>query len=231
MLFRDAAWIAGALIGLATACGGKVTGTFQRGSGGAAAGGSTGGSGASGGTGGTRGSGGFGGTGAFGGSGAFGGTGGCSGTSCGPDGAPCCEPNMGCGVAGPGGYSCLCQNGRWSCSGGTGGGGGQSCFTNQDCGMLMDCCGGHCINYENDIYNCGGCGVVCGGLHPYCNNGTCTAPVCLLNRQPPPGMFCCGAQDCLNGQLCCSVGPGGPECYTPTMSQPTCPVGCPGCLY
>lgn len=142
-------------------------------------------------------------------------------------------------MSGPGGYSCSCIAGLWQCNtgsggGGSGGSGGQSCSTSQDCGPLMDCCGGRCINYTNDIYNCGGCGVRCGGTHPMCNNGTCGVPVCSLQRMPPPGEFCCGAQFCADNQLCCDVNygglNGGPECYTPTASQPTCPVGCPGCF-
>jgi hypothetical protein len=44
------------------------------------------------------------------------------------------------------------------------------------------------------------------------------------------GTTCCGMACCAQGQLCCElqsgVGALYPSCFTPTASQPTCPLGC-----
>jgi hypothetical protein len=101
------------------------------------------------------------------------------------------------------------------------------------CAAYELCCAGRCVYPQNDPFNCNQCGNVCGGPHPYCNNGSCaTTPPCASGMACFTG-FCCGSTCCNDGQLCCEVpGPGpssAPSCYTPTPSQPTCPIGCPLC--
>lgn len=206
--------------------------------------GGTSGSGGSGNAGGVSGGGGAGGSGNAGG---LGGAGGCATTSCGPDGAPCCEPNLGCANAGPGGgVTCTCTSTLvWSCtsgsggSGGTGGGGtggtggGSPCTGTVGCAAGLTCCSGKCVNTANDPFNCGGCNNVCAASPQYCS-GICGKPPCFgSGGTPPPNTFCCGQTFCKVGQLCCDVnGPGpsaGPTCHTPTQAEPTCPVGCPLC--
>jgi hypothetical protein len=91
------------------------------------------------------------------------------------------------------------------------------------------------VNQLNDIYNCGQCGAVCEGTHPFCSGGGCaSSPPCWSTVPLPSGTFCCGAQTCADYQLCCEVQSGGPSlspaCYTPTYAEPSCPVGCPLCL-
>lgn len=98
-----------------------------------------------------------------------------------------------------------------------GDGGGKPCTVL--CTMGFTCCDGACVNTHNDIHNCGGCGITCGGAQPYCNGTACA---------PAPCSPACGP-----GTLCCDVqGPGpsmGPMCYAPTDAG-TCPAGCPLCL-
>jgi len=97
------------------------------------------------------------------------------------------------------------------------------------CRLGFTCCNGQCVNDKNDILNCGMCGRVCTGSHPYCNNGTCGTPPCN-GVLCPVSEFCCGTQCCTQGDLCCDV-PGpiltGPHCTAPVNG--TCPVGCPLC--
>jgi hypothetical protein len=99
------------------------------------------------------------------------------------------------------------------------------------CGVARTCCGGKCINPANDPNNCGSCGTRCQGTTPYCD-GTCQHTPCE-GVDPAScsngAASCCGTQCCGQGQICCkNEGPqsGLPQCYTPTMDQPTCPQGC-----
>jgi hypothetical protein len=93
------------------------------------------------------------------------------------------------------------------------------------------CCGATCVNFDNDILNCGTCGNKCAGPNPYCDNGVCGTPPCNGQLCGPSGL-CCGAQCCQTGDLCCSV-PGpvamGPSC-TPPNESGTCPLGCAACV-
>src|SRR5579859_1769048 len=119
--------------------------------------------------------------------------------------------------------------------GGAGGGGGSSgagggSLCTMACTMGFTCCGGKCVNPNNDIANCGGCGNRCTGAHPFCNGGQCGTPPCTATGCAGT-TFCCGEQCCAEGQLCCDV-PGpverGPACTAPVGG--TCPVGCPLCI-
>lgn len=84
------------------------------------------------------------------------------------------------------------------------------------------CCGGRCVNTNNDIYNCGGCGAGCTDDALYCQSGTCTTTPCTDEATP---------SGCPQGQLCCIVNEGGPSgppaCYPPV--DDACPLGCPQC--
>lgn len=125
--------------------------------------------------------------------------------------------------------------------GGTDGGGtggdssGSTCP--QACPMGRLCCGGQCVNPDNDPHNCGGCGVMCRGNTPYCS-GSCQAAPCTLSggscTSDGGGGSCCGNSCCASGQICCKAeGPlaGAPSCLTPTATQPTCMQGCaPLCI-
>ena len=117
-------------------------------------------------------------------------------------------------------------------SSGTGGAGGTeagSCPA--DCGYT--CCGSACADTSNDPFNCGGCGNVCSGATPYCDEtGTCAMPPCS-GATCSGTTSCCGSQCCDDGQLCCWRASGcctAFACHTPTEEQPTCPkilaVGC-----
>ncbi len=112
--------------------------------------------------------------------------------------------------------------------GGTGGGGGSrvACQTDTDC-SLFKCCGGFCVNTNNDIANCGGCNIACTGQNPYCAAGTCGTPPCT-GTTCAAGTFCCASQCCAAGQLCCfiEVGPGTIQCSNPVNGS--CPQGCIG---
>ena len=96
----------------------------------------------------------------------------------------------------------------------------------------FDCCDNACVDTNDDILNCGGCGVKCGGAHPFCNHGMCGTPPCQGIACPAFG-FCCGTQCCSAGQICCQVDGGpvmGPKCVDPNANGGTCPKGCPACL-
>ncbi|HVY48687.1 MAG TPA: hypothetical protein VHB21_22520 [Minicystis sp.] len=121
--------------------------------------------------------------------------------------------------------------GGGSSSSSSGAGGGNGCDATT-CQAPFMCCGNACIAPYNDVNNCGTCGNVCPGSHPYCDHGSCAmqtpcdgGPVC-----DPPG-FCCGSMCCNEGELCCDVPSGvetGPRCTPPENG--TCPRGCPMCL-
>jgi hypothetical protein len=91
------------------------------------------------------------------------------------------------------------------------------------------CCGAGCVNAQNDIFNCGACGITCPGPSPYCHKGVCGTPPCA---EQDCGATCCGTKCCAAGQLCCDIfGPvaiGMPECVDPVSG--TCPGGCTTCV-
>jgi hypothetical protein len=112
-------------------------------------------------------------------------------------------------------------------SSGTGSGGTGDCT--ESCGIGFKCCNGDCINPANDILNCGQCGKVCDGDQPFCDDGTCGSPPCDGGTTCVGTQFCCGANCCELGQLCCVVPVGPvqpPTCYDPVDG--TCPKGSPG---
>jgi hypothetical protein len=97
------------------------------------------------------------------------------------------------------------------------------------CSMGFSLCNGYCVNENNDIHNCGGCGTVCHDTNPYCDNGHCTTAPCD-GGACGNGTLCCGTDCCTAGQLCCDVPsniPTSPKCTDPVNG--TCPVGCPVC--
>lgn len=110
--------------------------------------------------------------------------------------------------------------------GGTGGGGGSrvACQNDAEC-QLFKCCGGVCVNTNNDIANCGGCNRPCTGTNPFCDRGTCATPPCT-GTTCGAGQFCCANQCCAAGQLCChiEVGPSTIQCANPVNGS--CPQGC-----
>lgn len=98
------------------------------------------------------------------------------------------------------------------------------------CAVGFTCCGGKCVNGNNDIKNCGQCGNACDGLHPFCNGGKCDVPPCE-GTACIGTKFCCGTQCCGLDELCCEVpGPvsSGPKCQKPN-EQGTCDMGCTQC--
>jgi hypothetical protein len=137
--------------------------------------------------------------------------------------------------AGASGSAGSASGGAGRAAGGSGGsmsggsGGANNCA--MDCSKSgFVCCGTQCVNSNNDVMNCGECGNECGGLFPYCDNGTCGAPACGPAVDCGPGTNCCSNECCGEGQLCCVV-PGGPDgpprCVDPVSD--TCPRGCPTC--
>jgi hypothetical protein len=107
---------------------------------------------------------------------------------------------------------------------------GNGCGPDTPCGPGLRCCGGLCANVQNDILNCGSCGVTCLALRPYCGGGVCGSPPC--DATPCLALdFCCGQACCTPDTLCCDVPGGGPSsgpsCVKPVNN--TCPVGCPAC--
>ena len=122
-------------------------------------------------------------------------------------------------------------------TGGTSGSGGAGSASggasNTECATpcrSLSCCDGRCVNPSNDIHNCGGCGIQCAGETPFCDQGVCGAPPCLLvGAACPVGETCCVDQCCGGGELCCNVHANilRTGCYP--AEQGTCPVGCPEC--
>jgi hypothetical protein len=113
--------------------------------------------------------------------------------------------------------------------GASGAGGGGVC--NVLCMTGRACCGGGCVNPQNDPMNCGQCGVRCDGANPLCSGGTCRPAPCSPSAGVcPASSICCGNACCAAGDLCCEAdGPvsgGPPTCLTPTAAQSTCPQGC-----
>src|SRR5688572_18332160 len=66
------------------------------------------------------------------------------------------------------------------CGGGndgtTGAGGTGACAV--ACTTGRNCCGGGCVNLQNDPFNCGVCGRRCEGGTPFCGDGTCQQTPC-----------------------------------------------------
>lgn len=111
--------------------------------------------------------------------------------------------------------------------GASGAGGGAVC--NVLCTTGRMCCGGSCVNLQNDPFNCGKCGNICQAPTAFCNNGACQSPTCQANVLCAANTTCCGNNCCTAGQICCEdQGPVSvaPTCYTPTTDQPSCPAGC-----
>jgi hypothetical protein len=93
-----------------------------------------------------------------------------------------------------------------------------------ECESSRQCCGGQCVNQQNDPHHCGACGRTCdAGL--YCGSGQCAKPPCEASCS---GDTCCGMECCTEDKICCDPqGPveNGPRCLTPS-STGTCPMGC-----
>src|SRR5579872_4494557 len=141
--------------------------------------------------------------------------------------------NVGSGGAGGSGVAGHSGSGGSSGMGGAGGQGGTggSGVCNVACMVGRVCCGGACVNADNDPMNCGKCGVQCDGTNNFCSNGKCMQPPCSSTATScASNSFCCGGGCCLPGQLCCETeGPlsgGPPTCFTPTATEKTCPQGC-----
>lgn len=104
------------------------------------------------------------------------------------------------------------------------------------CGTARACCDGRCVNTANDPFNCGGCGVVCSGVTPFCNgNGACRERPCTADAGTcAAGTTCCGDRCCGATEICCNPqGPLdlGPACVTAVGTPPSCPQGCaPLCI-
>jgi hypothetical protein len=134
----------------------------------------------------------------------------------------------GSGAAGSGGSGTAGSGGTTGTGGSTGAGGTGVCAV--ACTIGRDCCGGGCVNLQNDPLNCGVCGRRCEGATPYCGDGNCQQPPCEPNVELcVPSSICCGSTCCPVGDICCEdQGPisRGPSCFTPTAAQPTCPQGC-----
>lgn len=153
-----------------------------------------------------------------------------------------CDPETETGGGTSAGMGGQAGGGTASSSGGSSGGSGggssassssaSSTGSGMGCGTCdFTCCGAACINLDNDINNCGECGVVCPGSSPYCNKGKCDVPPCN-GPLCGPGQTCCLSQCCAPGDLCCTIrGPVGDTtaCSKPTESG-TCPTGCASCM-
>jgi hypothetical protein len=130
------------------------------------------------------------------------------------------------GSAGSGGSTGSAGSSGGGSTGSAGMGGG---VCNLQCTVGRACCGGACVNENNDPMNCGKCGTRCEGAKNLCSGGTCVQPTCS-GMAVCPSANCCGSGCCLAGQLCCeaqgSVAGGEPSCFTPTADQKTCPQGC-----
>src|SRR3954469_11385104 len=136
------------------------------------------------------------------------------------------------GTAGRGGATGTAGAAGTAGTTGTAGTGGGVCSVQCTTGRM--CCGGACVNLQNDPFNCGKCGTVCAASTPFCGSGTCQQPTCAPNVACVTNTTCCGNMCCGAGQICCdSQGPvsGVPTCFTPTPDQKTCPQGCsPACV-
>ena len=72
------------------------------------------------------------------------------------------------------------------------------------CTTGRTCCGGTCVNLQNDPLNCGTCGRRCEGNTPYCGDGTCQQPPCDPQVELcAPNSICCGSTCCQPGDICC----------------------------
>ena len=92
------------------------------------------------------------------------------------------------------------------------------------------CCGGACVNLQNDPFNCGKCG---DALRRHARRTAVTGRASAAVRGER--QLCIADADLLRKQL---LRPGhdllrgagadsrAPSCYTPTADQPTCPQGC-----
>jgi hypothetical protein len=96
------------------------------------------------------------------------------------------------------------------------------------CGYELTCCDGHCVELDNDLLNCGACGHACGAGDAYCHESTCQPIPCTGAPPCPSADFCCGAECCSPGALCCDNN-GGPVQPNPHCAMPangTCPQSC-----
>ena len=135
-------------------------------------------------------------------------------------------------AAGPDGGSAgaTSDGGGGSGVGGSGGDGGSGADCEPGCGVGLECCDGKCVNQNNDILNCGGCGTECTVGNPFCDNGTCgTAPCDLRGSVCAGNQFCCGTECCALDELCCVVPSSvvSPAACTKPV-EGTCPTGTPG---
>src|SRR5262249_29454446 len=69
----------------------------------------------------------------------------------------------------------------------------------QDGGLGLCCPDGSCADLAEDVHNCGGCGIDCGGAA--CIDGGCVGAVCDYARQ---GGFCGAPGDLVH--VCCGTG-------------------------
>ena len=76
-----------------------------------------------------------------------------------------------------------------------------------------------------DLQNCGGCFNTCNGDHPFCEYGTCKAPLCF-DVACGAGTFCCGAACCPDSRLCCIDDAYRLGCFAAVNG--TCPVHASG---
>src|SRR6476469_3332518 len=135
---------------------------------------------------------------------------------------------LGCGGGSGGGTGTAGNAGTTGSGGTTGAGGTGICAV--ACTTGRNCCGGSCVNLQNDPLNCGSCGSRCEGATPFCGDGTCQQAPCDPQTRPcDPNSVCCGSTCCPAGDICCEdQGPisRAPTCFTPTAAAPTCPQGC-----
>ena len=149
------------------------------------------------------------------------------GAACGDDdGSGGAQGGAGGGPAGGGGATSTGATGGGGADAGGAGGG----MCTEDC-QGFPCCGTTCVNKENDINNCGECGVQCEGPNPYCDLGECGSAPCDPLTDCNGTDTCCGTECCTAGKLCCEIpGPVGSAitCVDPT-AEGTCPMGCVLC--
>ncbi len=132
--------------------------------------------------------------------------------------APRCDVATGsCVACLPGGPecngTCLKVNGVYTCL--------ANCQSNNDCAApATGCCGGHCVNENGDIDNCGACGVVCPAIPnatPGCN-GQCIVKSCAFGYFDCNGTVADGCEvniqsDPMNCSFCGKVCPkDAPQC-------------------